>query len=96
MSSATIEPIGQIRPGALNACSVAEAVHKIVKRAGSAQVSMDTDGSVYVMPPEHPFSKAMLRQYGDRVVGTYAVDTSVDDILEDLIEQWRDDRGAAA
>lgn len=96
MTAATIEPIAQIRPGALNAALVAKKIASIVGEQGAVQVSMDTDGSVYAMPADHPFSKAMLRQYSDRIVGTYARGTSPDDITEDLIEQWRVDREAAA
>ena len=96
MTPTPIESIAQVRPGALNAASVAESIVRLVGEKGAMQVSMDTDGSVYATPADHPFSKAMLRQYGDRVVGTYSVGTSADDILEDLVEQWRGDRGAAA
>lgn len=57
---------------------------------------MDMDGNVYATPADHPFSKSMLSQYADRVVGIYTADATVDDILGDLIEQWKTDREAAA
>lgn len=91
-----LEPIGQLRPGALGAQKIAEDAWKLIYAKGRMQISMDSDGCVYVTPADHPFSKSMLRQYSDRIVGTYSVDASVEDILGDLIEQWRTDREAAA
>lgn len=96
MTQVLIEPIGQIRPGALNASAIAEKIWRLIHARGRAQVSMDTDGNVYAMPADHPFSVAMLRQYGDRIVGTYTTDATADDILGDLVEQWKTDREAAA
>jgi hypothetical protein len=57
---------------------------------------MDIDGNVYATPADHPFSKSMLSQYADRVVGTYTPEAAADDILGDLLEQWKTDREAAA
>ena len=96
MSHTLIEPIGQVRPGGLNASELVERIWQIVYLSGRTQVSMDIEGSVYATPAEHPFSKSTLRQYADRVVGVYTKDASVEDILGDLIEQWKTDREAAA
>lgn len=96
MLNTHIEPIAQVRPGALNAEEIAEMVWRIVYARGRHQVSMDTDGAVYATPADHPFSKSMLRQYADRIVGTYTTEATVDDITGDLLEQWKGDREARA
>jgi hypothetical protein len=96
MTRPFIEPIGQLRPGALGAAEIAELVWKFVYVRGRSQVSMDNGGSVYVMPADHQFSRAMLAQHADRIVGTYTADATAEDICGDLIEQWRTDREAAA
>lgn len=96
MSNTQIEPIGQLRAGALGAAAVGEQIHALVRAAGPTQVSMDTDGSVYAMPATHPFSKAMVRQYSDRIVGTYSDGITADDITGDLVAQWKGDREARA
>lgn len=93
---AILEPIGQVRPGALNADHVAKLARLIITREGRTLISMDEDGQVYATPIDHAFSHAMLRQYSDRVVGTYAADCTAGDIQRDLVEQWKSDREAAA
>lgn len=96
MPNTQIEPLGQLRAGALGAAAVAQEIHALVRAAWPTQVSMDTDGSVYAMPATHPFSKAMVRQYSDRIVGTYSSGITPDDIAGDLVEQWKGDREARA
>lgn len=94
MSNTQIEPIGRLRAGALGAAEIAQEIQALLRAAGPTQVSMDDDGSVYAMPATHPFSKAMMRQYSDRIVGTYSRGVTVDDITGDLLEQWKVDREA--
>jgi len=91
-----IEPIGQLRAGALNAAALGEAVCTMVLTIGPCLVSMSEQGDVFVTAERHPFSEGMLRQYGDRCVGVYRDGCTPDGITEDLIEQWRTDREAAA
>ncbi|MGE7136199.1 hypothetical protein ACQKIE_01045 [Luteibacter sp. NPDC031894] len=91
-----LEPIGTLAIGAMNASHIAQLARLVVTREGRTLVSMDLDRQVYATPAEHLFSKAMLRQYSDRCVGTYAPDSTAGDIAEDLVQQWKTDCGAAA
>lgn len=91
-----LEPLGEVRPGGINAPQIARMVRLIVAREGRMLVSMDTDGKVYATPIEHPFSHSMLRQYADRIVATYSPLVTVDEIKADLVAQWRNDRQVAA
>lgn len=91
-----LAPIGKLGMGALNAHDIARAACLVVIREGRMVVSVDEEGEVFVTPIEHPFTHALMRQYSDHVVGTYAPGATTDDIRGDLTAHWKAARAAAA
>lgn len=91
-----LDHVGELRTLGINAGDVAVVVARVVNAEGAQLVSLSDEARVYVTPVAHPFSQGMLKQYSDRVVGSYDKGVTADDICEDLIAQWKADREAIA
>lgn len=89
-----LDPIGELHGKGHGSVSIAMAAHRIIELEGPQVVSVDSDGKVYVTPLNHRFSQQLLRGYEDCVAGSYTRSATAEDIRDDLVTQWKEQKTA--
>lgn len=94
MPREVLEAIGELHGKGHGSVRIAMSAHRIIEAEGPQVVSVDSDGQVYVTPLNHRFSQQLLKGYQDCIAGTYTKDATCEDIRDDLVAQWQEQKRA--